>query len=690
MLGVVVGVVALVLTWAQVSVRSLSTTSVAYSVAWRIELFHLKAVGEIPDLSWAELWNMARVRGGFGLRALVVEGRSLDGSVVNPFVSGRDVTAGSAIFRERCAVCHGSEGAGWHAPQLNRGRLGHGDSDLSLYRILRDGIPGSAMSQQDLSLVERWRLVGYIKTLQARQHLEGAEAPPMVHVADGDLRDARTDGWLTYSGSRDGRRFTPLDEITRENVSRLRIRWVRQFTSIDRVFEATPLAVHGVLFTTEPPSNVIALDARSGDVLWRYDRSIRRDLYLCCGRVNRGVAVFGSRVYVGSLDGYLIALDASTGRLVWEVQVADHSAGYSITGAPLIVNDTVVIGVGGGEFGTRGFLAAYDVLTGSLRWKFSTIPEPGQPGHESWENDAWKTGGGATWITGSYDAALDLLFWGVGNPAPNYTGDVRPGDNLFTDSVVALQAKTGKLAWHFQFTPHDEHDWDSNQTPVLADLVIDGANRKVVCWPNRNGFYYVLDRITGEFLAGTAFVPVDWAKGLDGKGRPMLPDTASVSSAGRLTQPGVGGGTNWQNAAFDGSRGLIFVHATEGSSVFTKSETVRRGSLGFFLGSSATTRVPPRILVKALDASTGQQKWEGPSVAGADRRFSYSGLLSTGGGLVFGASNGFVFALDADTGRELWRLNLGGETRAAPISFTLDGRQVVAVSVGQSMVLLGL
>jgi alcohol dehydrogenase (cytochrome c) len=690
-LGVVVGVAVLALMWAQVSLRSLSTESLAFSVAWRIQLFHLKAVGEIPDLSWAELWNMARVRGGFGLGTLVAEGRGLDGSVVNPFVTTHDVKAGAAIFQARCAVCHGAEGGGWHAPQLTRGRLGHGDSDMSIYKILRDGIPGSAMSRQGLSLVERWQLVGYIKTLQRRESLEAEDARLMIRVADRDLRAANPEGWLTYSGTRDGQRFTPLNEITAENVSQLRVRWVRQFASLDRVFEATPLAVNGVIFTTEPPSTAVALDGRTGDVLWRYERSIPGDLYLCCGRVNRGVAVFGNRVYLGSLDGFLISLDAESGRPVWEVQVADRSAGYSITGAPLIVNDTVIIGVGGGEFGTRGFLAAYDAFSGSQRWRFSTIPEPGQRGHETWENDAWKTGGGATWITGSYDAALDLLYWGVGNPSPAYTGDVRPGDNLFTDSVVALNATTGKLVWHFQFTPHDEHDWDSNQTPILADLVIGGVTRKVVCWANRNGFYYVLDRATGEFLAGQAFVTVDWAKGLDAKGRPVLSDTVSVSPGGRLTKPGVAGGTNWQNPSFDGTRGLVFVHATvDGASIFTKSHTARRGSLGFFLGSSGTTRVPPRIVVKALEASTGRQVWEGASQLPSEPRFSYGGLLSTGGGLIFGASNGFVFALNSDTGHELWRLSLGGETRAAPISFTLDGHQVVAVTVGHSMVLLSL
>ena len=259
----------------------------------------------------------------------------------------------------------------------------------------------------------------------------------------------------------------------------------------------------------------------------------------------------GSTIFFGSLDGYLVAINANDGKVIWQTLVASPSDGYSITGAPLVVNRSVVVGIAGGEFGIRGFLAAYDVSTGQQQWKFETIPGPGEVGHETWENDAWRTGGGPTWNTGSYDPSTDLLYWGVGNPSPDFSGDVRPGDNLFTDSVIALHASTGKLAWYFQFTPHDEHDWDSAQTPVLADLSINGVVRKVICWPNRNGFYYVLDRVTGEFLAGVPFVEVDWAKGLTSAGRPILSDVAKVSTAGRRTRPGIDGGTNWQNPAFD-------------------------------------------------------------------------------------------------------------------------------------------
>jgi alcohol dehydrogenase (cytochrome c) len=272
--------------------------------------------------------------------------------------------------------------------------------------------------------------------------------------------------------------------------------------------------------------------------------------------VNRGLAVLGSTLFWETLDGYLLALDANTGNVLWQTQVASPSDGYTLTGAPLVVNRLVVAGVAGGEFGIRGFLAAYDADTGKQVWKFLTIPGPGEPGHETWENDAWRTGGGPTWNTGSYDPSLDLLYWGVGNPAPDFSGNVRPGDNLFTNSVIALHASTGKLAWYFQFTPHDEHDWDSAQTPILAELSINGTKRQVICWANRNGFYYVLDRVTGEFLTGVPFIEQNWAEGLDSAGRPRLVSSQSISNTGQLIKPGVLGGTNWQNAAYDEKKGL--------------------------------------------------------------------------------------------------------------------------------------
>jgi alcohol dehydrogenase (cytochrome c) len=666
-------------------------------ISCRASLFLQKAQGRQPDLSWSELWGLARL--GNGLHC--IEGRSLESILqFSSKTSEDDRREGARIFRERCTVCHGSDGSGGpHAPSLIRSGYSHGDSDLAIYKVLRDGIVGTAMPSAGLPQRQLLQVMAEVKRLQARvsearNTSEDQKVGPAIAVSGERLREAgnNPDEWLMYSGSYNGWRHSSLAEITPENVAGLRVRWVKQFDSNDQFTEATPLVIGGAIFTVAPVSNVIALNAKTGDVIWEYKRQLPADLPVCCGRNNRGLAAHGSTIYFGSLDGYLVAINASDGKVLWQTLVASPSDGYAMTGAPLVVNRSVVVGVAGGEYGVRGFLAAFDVSTGQLQWKFDTIPGPGETGHETWENDAWRTGGGPTWNTGSYDPATDLLYWGVGNPSPEFSGDVRPGDNLFTNCVIALHASTGKLAWYFQFSPHDEHDWDSTQTPVLVDLSINGVVRRVICWPNRNGFYYVFDRVTGEFLLGVPFVEVDWAKGLTSRGRPIPSDASSISAEGHLTRPGISGGTNWQNPAFDQKRASIFIPATESSSVFTKlpPERVVRERNGYFMGSGWNQVDPPIRVIRALDAATGRRNWEyrPPTSDGQGRE--YGGLLSTEGGLVFGASGGVFFALDADSGREVWRLSLGGTTAAAPISFRLDGRQVIAVEAGRALFVFGL
>jgi alcohol dehydrogenase (cytochrome c) len=662
-------------------------------VLWRAKLFARKAEGDVPHLSWRELWFMTHVRGGFSLENFVSLGSSLDGSLINPFSTTDDYEIGKQIFRERCAVCHGNEAAGGLAPALNHSELRHGDSDLAMYKVVRDGIPKTGMAPLAMSIQERWQVVGYLRALQfaaSSQNIDSLSSID-IHVS----RERVTAGseqnqWLTYSGTLDGRRYTPLNEITSANVSRLRLRWVHQFDTAGSKMESTPIIVHGFIFTTLPPSDVVALDVRSGDIRWSYKGSVPDNLPIDTFASNRGLAVLGNMLFLQKLDCVLVAVDAKNGTEIWQTKVCNPSDDYTMTGAPLIANGSVIVGVAGAEYGIRGFVAAYDAETGQKKWKFNTIPGPGEFGHDSWKNDGWQSGGGSTWVTGSYDPSLDLVYWGVGNPAPAFNGDVRPGDNLFTDSLVALHASTGKLAWHFQFTPHDEHDWDATQTPILADLVIKGALRRVLCVPDRNGFYYVLDRTTGEFLVGVPFVEQNWAQGLDSTGRPILMTHAEITSEGRLTKPGSGGGINWQNAAFDEKSGLVFVPATEGASVFTKSPRPRRGNQGFYPGSSGTAGEYDQVsVVRALDAATGVKKWEHyPPVGG--KLLGYSGLLATGGRLVFGESGGFAFAIDSATGKELWRVFLGGYTYAAPISFTVDGHQVILLSAGQDLFMFGL
>lgn len=688
------------------SLRAVSQERVAYEFYWRIQFYLRKATGGVPDLSWAEVikgtWPGNLLKGtwpgsGFITASTVTDGRSLEAAVVNPLDGPEDIARGQEIFLANCAGCHGNDGKGGHAPSLAKSNFSVGTSDLALYKALRDGIPGTALAAVDLSMAERWQVIAFLRTLgnQTMNEANASALPPPVDVSREALLTARsrTDQWLTYSGALDGWRHSPLQEITPANVSRLKLRWAHQFAAEEGTIQATPIVAGKTIFMTEPPNNVVALEAATGREIWRYVRRLPEELPICCGRVNRGLAVLGNRLFLGTLDAKLVALDASTGEVQWEVQVADPRAGFTITGAPLVVNDMVIVGVSGGEFGIRGFLPAYDAQTGEQRWRFHTIPGPGEIGHDTWENDAWTTGGGPTWITGSFDPDLNLVYWGVGNPSPNYAGEVRPGDNLFTNSVIALDATTGALAWHFQFTPHDEHDWDSNQTPVLADLVIEGVARKVICWANRNGFYYVLDRTNGQFLRGVPFVEINWASGLDDEGRPLLTEAAKVTATGTLTRPWVGGGTNWLPPSYDPKTQTFLVHATEGASIYTKSpqDQVSRGQGGIYVGSGSSSAGPAVNVVKALDAASGATKWEyvAPKPQ-TNLDWSYSGVLSTAGGVAFSASAGVLFALNTATGEELWRAGLGGRTQATPISFTIDGNQVVAVAAGRTLFVFGL
>ncbi len=682
--------------WSRIPGASTATgEKITHSLFWRLELYVWKIFGQVPELSWGEITKMTWPGSGFFLAGHIKEGRSLEGVVANPYNAPDDIKIGKEVFSQKCGACHGADGKGRVAPALAVPHLSRGESDFTLYKHIRNGIPGTAMpSTPDLSFEERWRVVAYVRTLMGSRFSDRKLTRELrINVSFGDILNAReqTDKWLTYSGALDGWRYSPLTEFTPQNVGKLRLLWSRPFATEERVAEAVPLVVDSTIFVVEPPNNVIAMEAQTGKVLWRHQRNLPSELPLCCGRVNRGLAILGDTLFMGTLDARLVAIDAKSGEVRWEIEVAKTSDGYSITGAPLIVKDMVVVGISGSEFGVRGFIAAYDAKTGAQRWKFYTIPGPGEVGHETWKNEAWKKGGGSTWITGSYDPESNLLFWGGGNPSPTYLGDVRPGDNLFTASALALDADTGRRAWHFQFTPHDENDWGGNQTPILTELTIGGVKRKVVCWANRNGFYYVLDRKTGEFLHGSPFVEQNWTTGLDSKGRPLIPDK-KISPTGRVTKPGVDGGVNWQQSAFDPAKGHFFVHASENSSVFTKSppEKFRPGRGGFVVGSGSYHASAPMTVVRALDAATGVKRWEyfSPKMTEVDQ--GRSGLLATAGGVLFGASGGVVFALDMSTGEELWRVPLGGFSMTAPITFKMDNKQVLGLAVGKAFFLFGL
>jgi alcohol dehydrogenase (cytochrome c) len=517
--------------------------------------------------------------------------------------------------------------------------------------------------------------------------LGAASAGAQVPYARIRAAESEPGAWLTYSGRYDGHRFSPLAEITPANVARLRPAWVYQVQEAGPV-EVTPLVADGVMYVTEAKSRVAALDLRTGRTLWRYEPKVPKDVRVIgFGPVNRGVALLDDRVYVGTLHAHLVALDATSGAVRWDVEVADNALGYAITSAPLAIDGKIVIGVSGGEAGIRGFLDAYDAKTGARAWRFQTIPGPGEPGQETWQGDSWKTGGAPTWLSGSYDPELDLLYWGVGNPAPDWNGDHRQGDNLYSCSLVALDAATGTLRWHFQFTPHDTHDWDANQVPVLVDADVGGRPRKLVVTANRNGFYYVLDRTSGEFLRGTAYAQQTWARGLDARGRPILIPDKEPSEQGTLVWPSLQGATNWFSPAFDAGKQLFFVPVREMGSRYFKSEAEYEPGKPFMGGGEeVVTGDEVYGAVRALDALTGELRWEHRLLSPL-----WAGVMATAGGLVFGSTNeGNVFALDSASGRPLWDFQTGGGCAANPISFLLDGRQHVGVACGQALFVFAL
>jgi len=494
--------------------------------------------------------------------------------------------------------------------------------------------------------------------------------------------------WLTYSGNYEAHRFSPLTQLTPSNVAGLKPAWIYQVQNRGAV-ETTPLVFDGVMYITEPPTIVTALDLRTGRPLWTWERPLPKDLQtIGFGKVNRGVAALGDMVYVGTLDAHLVALDARSGAVRWDAEVADHKTGHCITVAPLAIDGKIITGISGGEAGIRGFIDAYDAKTGKRLWRFWTIPGTGEPGNDTWHApDSWKTGGGSTWVTGSYDPRLKLIYWGIGNPGPDWNGDPRPGDNLYTCSLVALDAETGKLRWHFQFTPHDVHDWDATEIPVLLDTVVRGKPRKVVAMANRNAFYYLLDRASGEFLLGAPYAKQTWAKGLDDAGRPILLPNSSPSEEGTLVWPSLQGATNWFSPSYDPARKQFYVSVREMGAYYYKGEAEYKPGT-FFAGGGERALQGDQAFgaIRALDVATGKQKWEFRLQSPP-----WVGVLGTAGGLVFGGSNeGNFYALDAISGKPLWQFQTGGFMASNPVSFLIDGKQHVAIAGGHAILVFGL
>jgi len=489
--------------------------------------------------------------------------------------------------------------------------------------------------------------------------------------------------WLMYSGDYAGHRYSALDQINTSNAGSLVPKWAYQ-TMAGGKFEGTPLVVDGVLYGTGQDDRVFALDARSGRPIWQYQQALPVDIRPCCGRVNRGVAILGDKVFVATLDAHVVALDSKTGNVVWEVNTAEHAKGYSFTLAPLVIKNLVIVGVSGGEYGIRGFIDAYDVATGARKWRFNTIPGPGEPGHETWEGESWKIGGAPAWITGTYDPATNTTFWTTGNPSPSNRGEGRAGDNLYSNSLLALDPDTGKLKWHFQFTQHDEHDYDATQVPVM----IDDGDRKLIAQANRNGFFYVIDRTNGKLISATSYAKVSWSTSKDAIGRPVGDKNASPTLEGNRVCPGAAGATNWMSPTYDPQTKLFYVTAREQCDIFATAPQPYDAGHAYY-GSAYFPNDDAQPFwgaLRALDPATGKLKWEWKHTSP-----TWAGVLSTAGGLVFtGDAEGNVIALDAASGKALWHFQCGSSVYASPMSYSVDGKQYVTVAAGSALFTFGL
>jgi alcohol dehydrogenase (cytochrome c) len=518
-----------------------------------------------------------------------------------------------------------------------------------------------------------------------------AAAPAAAEVTFERILGAESEpaNWLSYSGTVSNQRYSRLDQITAANAKDLELEWVWQARSLEK-FEATPLVVDGVLYTVQAPNEVVALDAATGRIFWTFPYENSAAARTCCGRVNRGLAILGDTLYMGTVDAHLLAIDAKSGQLVWDAKVAEAAERYSITMAPVVVKDKVLIGTAGGDMGIRAVVAAYDAKTGAEVWRIHTIPGPGEPGNDSWSGDSWKEGGAAVWNAGAYDPETNLVFFGTGNPAPDWDGRGRLGDNLYSNCVLALDADTGKLAWYYQFTPHDEMDYDSTQVPVLADLEWRGRPTKAMLWANRNGLMYVLDRVSGKFLFGKPYVELNWMSGFDEDGRPIRVPGVLPSREGTLVRPHVHGATNWAPPSFSPKTGLFYVAHWENSGIIAlEGQFPRSVGINARQTQMGQTNLLPFFnndeeaygVIRAYDPNTLEPKWE---YRMAD--ITWGGVLSTAGDVVFGGGKeGYFVALDARSGALLWKVPVGGQINAAPMSYAVDGKQYVAIAAGSAL-----
>jgi PQQ-dependent dehydrogenase (methanol/ethanol family) len=564
---------------------------------------------------------------------------------------------------------------------------------LSKSRIAEIVREKSLMPKVTVSPEEMQNLLAYLTRLTSERSITSTQSGSAT-MGEGtkfsDIAKPKPGEWPTYHGHLSANRNSPLTQINASNVAQLAPKWIFPIPGAgQRALQTTPVVADGLMYVTAV-NEAWALDARTGREIWHYNRP--RTLGLVgdsAGGINRGVAILADRVFMQTDHAHVIALHRLTGQLLWDVEMADSKQHYGSTGAPLVVNDLVIAGVSGGDEGVRGFLDAYKATTGERVWRFWTVPGRGEPGSETWAGTALDHGCAATWLTGSYDPETRLLYWPTGNPCPDYNGDERKGDNLYSDSVIALDPETGKLKWHYQFTPHDLHDWDATESLVLVDAPFRGQQRKLLLQGNRNGFFYVLDRVTGEFLMGEPFVKrLTWASGIGPDGRPKLTEGYQPTPEGALACPAVAGASNWPSTAFNPTSGFFYLMAEESCNIYSKNPESWQQGKSFYGGG--TRRAPGERaskFLRALDIQTGKIAWEIPVEGG----ILQSGVMSTDGGLVFyGDGSGAFIAADSKTGKLLWHFETSQSWKAGPMSYSIDGKQYIGVTAGSTILAFSL
>ena len=628
--------------------------------------------------------------------------------------------AGRLVFASRCASCHGTTGDGGElGPSIVMRVPARTDAELTT--VIQQGLPTAGMPAfGNLSAPETRDLIAFLRTLRPREGsgptrtrivlTAGATLDGLIlnqgiddmQLLGGDrkLHLLRKEGnryrrvtsqtdWPSYNGETKGYRHSALTQISKSNVARIIPRWIFNLPNTPTL-QGTPVVVDGVMYVTSA-NQCYALDAGTGREIWHYSRPRTRNLTgNAAGGINRGVGMAGDRVFMVTDHAHIIALNRFTGALVWETEMADWKVNYNATVAPLPIGNLVITGSSGGDEGVRGFLAAYDQATGKEVWRFWTVPAPGEPGSETWKGGGIEHPGAATWLTGTYDPELDTLYWPTGNPSPDLYGDNRIGDNLYSNSILALDPKTGKLKWYFQFTPHDVWDYDAQETPALIDANWQGKPRKLLVQANRNGFFYVLDRTNGEFLLGTKYVKnVTWASGLTAQGRPIRPPNMEPTPEGRRVCPSLEGASNWYSTSYNPATGLYHVQTNDKCGVFTKIPMEWAAGRGYMGGSfMQAPDEPAQRVLRAIDIQTGKAAWEVPQVGPVT---SWGGTLSTASGVVFfGDDSGSFAAVDATNGKPLWSFRTNQNWKASPMTYSFDNRQFIAVASGSAIIAFGL